>query len=116
MKGKKTNNATVLLTIFRDFRLEILIGGGDVVVAVLLHILRLAGDVLFVHNALPVVRENVLVEDDKVLDELVDEVLELDLVPVCGDRDQCGSEADGQVVGVHHVLVAATELQVLSGY
>jgi hypothetical protein len=40
----------------------------------------------------------------------------LDLVPVCGDGDQCGSEADGQVVGVHHVLVAATELQVLSGY
>ena len=51
--------------------------------------------------------EDVLVEDDEVLDELVDEVLELDLVPLLGDRHQGRAEADRQVVRVHHVLVAA---------
>ena len=45
-------------------------------------------------------------EDDEVLDELVDEVLELDLVPLLGDRHQGRAEADRQVVRVHHVLVA----------
>ena len=51
--------------------------------------------------------EDVLVEDDEVLDELVDEVLELDLVPLLGDGHQGRPEADRQVVGVHHVLVTA---------
>ena len=55
---------------------------------------------------LNVCREDVLVEDDKVLDELVDEVLVLDLVPFLRDWNERGPEADGQVVGVHHVLVA----------
>ena len=32
--------------------------------------------------------------------------LELDLVPLLGNGHEGGSEADGQVVGVHHVLVA----------
>ena len=50
--------------------------------------------------------EDVLVEDDEVLYELVDEVLELDLVPLLGDRHQGRAEADRQVVRVHHVLVA----------
>ena len=50
-------------------------------------------------------REDVLVEDDEVLDKLVDQILELDLVSLLRNRDQGWAEADGQVVGVHHVLV-----------
>jgi hypothetical protein len=45
------------------------------------------------------------VKDDEVLDKLVDQVLELDLIPLLGDRHQGRAEADGKVVGIHHVLV-----------
>ena len=45
-------------------------------------------------------------KDDEVLDKLVDQVLELDLIPLLGDRHQGRAEADGKVVGIHHVLVA----------
>ena len=50
--------------------------------------------------------EDVLVKDDEVLDKLVDQILELDLVSLLRNRDQGWAEADGQVVRVHHVLVA----------
>ena len=50
-------------------------------------------------------REDVLVEDDEVLDELVDEGLELHLVSLLRDGHEGGPEADGQVVRVHEVLV-----------
>ena len=48
-------------------------------------------------------------EDDEVLDELVDEILVDDLVPVSGDGHEGRSEADGQVVRIHHVLVTEIE-------
>ncbi len=48
----------------------------------------------------------VLVKDDEVLDQLVDESLILDLVSLLWNGYQGWSEADGQVVGVHEVLVA----------
>ena len=44
-------------------------------------------------------------KDDEVLDEFVDQILKLNLIPLFRDRHEGGSEADGQVVWVHHVLV-----------
>lgn len=44
--------------------------------------------------------------DDDGFDELVDVGLAGDLVVAFWDRHQRGAEADGQVVGVHHVVLA----------
>lgn len=44
--------------------------------------------------------------DDDGFNELVDMGLAGDLVMALGDRHQGGAEADGQVVGVHHVILA----------
>lgn len=46
-----------------------------------------------------------MVDDDR-FNELVDVGLARDLVVALGDRHQGGAETDGQVVGVHHVLLA----------
>lgn len=51
-------------------------------------------------------RKYVLVKDDEVLDKLVDQVLKLNLVPLFGNGNQRGSEANGQVVRVHHIFIA----------
>ena len=47
----------------------------------------LSGDVLLIQGAQSVAGEDVLIEYDEVLDELVDEVLVDDLVPVGGYGD-----------------------------
>lgn len=44
--------------------------------------------------------------DDDSFNELVDVGLARDLVMALWDRHQGGAETDGQVVGVHHVLLA----------
>lgn len=51
------------------------------------------------------VGEDGLVVDDDVLDNLVDMRLARHLVLAVGRGHQRGPEADGQVIGVHHVLV-----------
>ena len=51
------------------------------------------------------VGEDGLVVDDDGLDDLVDVGLTGHLVQAVRRGHQCGAEADGQVVGVHHVLV-----------
>lgn len=43
--------------------------------------------------------------DDDSFNELVDVGLARDLVMAFWDRHQGGAETDGQVVGVHHVLL-----------
>lgn len=48
--------------------------------------------------------EDVLMLDDDGFDELVDVSLAGDLVVPLGHRHQRGPEADGQIVGIHHVL------------
>lgn len=52
------------------------------------------------------VGEDGLVVDDDGLDDLVDVGLAGDLVQKVGRGHEGGPEADGQVVRVHHVLVA----------
>lgn len=49
--------------------------------------------------------EDAVVVNDDCLDELVDAVLILHLIPLGWYRHQRGTEANGQVVGVHHVVV-----------
>lgn len=49
--------------------------------------------------------DGVMVDDDG-FNELVDVGLARDLVMALRDRHQCGTKTDGQVVGVHHVLLA----------
>ena len=44
--------------------------------------------------------------DDDSFNELVYVSLARDLVVALGDRHQGGAETDGQVVGVHHVIIA----------
>lgn len=46
-----------------------------------------------------------MVDDDR-FNKLVDMGLTRNLVVALGDRHQCGTETDGQVVGVHHVDLA----------
>ena len=67
---------------------------------------RLSGDIFLIECSRSVTGKDVIVENDEVLDEFVDQVLVDDLVPVCGDGHQCWTETDGEVVGIHHVLVA----------
>lgn len=43
--------------------------------------------------------------DDDSLDQLVHMGLTRDLVMTLRDRHECGAEADGQVIGVHHVVL-----------
>ena len=62
-------------------------------------------DALFI--GLPsIIGEDLLLVNDDGLDDLVDGGLVGHLVAVGRDGQQGGAEADGQVVGVHHVLVA----------
>lgn len=49
--------------------------------------------------------EDAVVVNDDCLDELVDAVLILHLIPLGWYRHQRGTEANGQVVSVHHVVV-----------
>lgn len=44
--------------------------------------------------------------DDDSFNELIDVGLARDLVMAFWDRHQCGAETDGQVVGVHHIVLA----------
>ena len=67
-------------------------------------LLWVINDALLVHLA-PVEREDLLVVDDDCLDDLVDISLVRDLVTVGWNRQKRWSEADGQVIGVHHVLI-----------
>lgn len=46
-----------------------------------------------------------MVDDDR-FNELIDVGLARDLVMAFWDRHQGGAETDGQVVGVHHILLA----------
>lgn len=68
----------------------------------------LSGDSTLVHRALqlPGPREDGLVVDDDGFDQLVYVRLGGDLVVALGDRHQRGAEANSQVVGVHHVVIA----------
>lgn len=52
------------------------------------------------------VGEDGLVVDDDGLDDLVDVRLARHLVLDVGRGHEGGAEADGQVIGVHHVLIA----------
>ena len=54
---------------------------------------------------LPRAGEDELIVDDDGLDDLVDLGLARHGVLAVGDGHEGGAEADGQVVGVHHVLV-----------
>ena len=96
----------IILVIILVLRVLLDHGGVRVVVP---EDVRLGADVLLIHRPRAARREDVLVEDDEVLDQLVDEVLVDDLVPVRGDRHQGRSEADGQIVRIHHVLIAELE-------
>lgn len=49
--------------------------------------------------------ENAVMVDDDRFNELIDAGLARDLVIAFWDRHQRGAETDGQVVGVHHVLL-----------
>lgn len=49
--------------------------------------------------------EDAVMVDDDSFNELVDVGLARDLVMAFWDRHQGGAETDGQVVGVHHVLL-----------
>ena len=51
-------------------------------------------------------RKNVFLVDDDSPDDLVDVWLELDLISISWNRQKSWTEADGQVVRVHHILVA----------
>lgn len=44
--------------------------------------------------------------DDDSFNELIDVGLARDLVMAFWDRHECGAKTDGQVVGVHHILLA----------
>ena len=67
-------------------------------------LLRVVNDALLVHLA-PVESKDVLVVDDDCLDDLMDISLVRDLVTVGWNWQKRWSEADGQVIGVHHVLI-----------
>ena len=86
------------------FLFIIVLDHGSVCVIVTEYV-RLAADVLLIHSPVPVHREDVLVEDDEVLDELVDQVLVDHLVSVCWYGHQSWSEANGKIVWIHHVLI-----------
>lgn len=58
--------------------------------------------------------DGVMVDDDS-FNELVDVGLARDLVVALGDRHQGGTKTDGQVVGVHHVLLAVLRQAVWKG-
>ena len=96
----------IILVVILVLRILLDHGGVRVVVP---EDVRLGADVLLVNSPRATGREDVLVEDDEVLDQLVDEVLVDDLIPVRRDRHQGGAEADGQVVWIHHVLIAELE-------
>ena len=96
----------IILVIILVLRILLDHGGVRVVVP---EDVRLRADVLLVNSPRAPGGKDVLVEDDEVLDQLVDKVLVDDLVPVRGDGHQGRAETDGQVVWIHHVLIAEIE-------
>ena len=111
MDGKANTKASGELTVIHGvillviLVLGILLDHGCVRVVVAEDV-GLGADVLFINSPGAARGEDVLVEDDEVLDQLVDEVLVDDLVPVRRDGHQGWSEADRQIVRIHHVLIA----------
>lgn len=70
-------------------------------------VLLASGHALLVHWAvqLALIGKDDLVVDDDGLDDLVDRCLARDRVLAVRDGHQGRAEADGQIVGIHHVLV-----------
>lgn len=66
------------------------------------------GHTLLVHGAVQLlsVRKDGLVVDDDGFDDLIDMGLTGDLVLSVRGGHEGGSKADGQIIGVHHILIA----------
>ena len=61
-----------------------------------------------------IIRKYILVEYDEVLDELIDHVLVVNLISIWRDGDQGWTKTYGQVVRVHHVLIAKVRALLVS--